>query len=239
MNADLVNLRRLQMMADAVSNQREKGDYVCDICSRRFNEKSNLQRHKRSVHSGNEHHQCTVCFAKFSRLAPETHKLHKRKRKHDDEENNSLTVKKRTTENIAVREPAATIVETIAKCNWCGHQKTLLPNKKFCNSCSQQGRECKWCHRPLPERFYTERTDVCDRCVKRRQKWETREQQGGGQINALDGTAQTEVLVPNAGNMWDILQFFVDNKQRIEAILNDRFLSTISNELWLFSTIGF
>ena len=142
-NDDMVNLRRLQIMADAVSNQRERTDYVCDICSRRFNENSNLQRHKRSVHSDNEQYQCSVCFARFNRPdSLQRHlKLHTRKRKHDDEEINSLPAKKRTTENIAVRELAATIDETKAKCNWCGHQKTLLPNKKFCNSCSQQGWE--------------------------------------------------------------------------------------------------
>ena len=226
MDDDIVNLRRVQLMADAVSNQRDNGDHVCNICQQRFKKNFNLLRHKKSVHSGNEQHQCTVCFSKFTRPdALQRHfQTHNRKRKRDDKENNSHPAKKRNVETTVCQHPSETN-ETTAKCNWCGHNKILLANKKFCSSCSQQGRECKWCHRPLPERFYTERTDVCDRCVKRRQNWETRQQQGGGQINALDGTAQTEVVEPNVGNLWDILQFLVYNKNRIETILRDRFLN--------------
>ena len=65
------------------------------------------------------------------------------------------------------------------KCNWCTQEKLLLPGKKFCHSCSLQGRECKWYHRPLPERFFSKRTDVCDRCPTRRENWITRQQHGG------------------------------------------------------------
>ena len=119
-------------------------------------------------------------------------------------------------------------------CNWCTQKKVLLPNKKFCADCDQQGRECKWCHRPLPERFYSERTDICDRCVKRRQNWTNRQQQGGGRINALEGTAQSEVIEPNAGNLWDILQFFVDNKVLIQAILTDR-LTNVKGVKWFMT----
>ena len=227
MDDDIVNLRRVQLMADAVSNQRENGDHVCNICRQRFKKKFNLTRHKNSVHSGNEQHLCTVCSSKFNRPdALQRHfKTHNRKRKLDDKENDSPPEKKRIVENTVVHQQASATNETIAKCNWCGHDKRLLANKKFCESCAQQGRECKWCHRPLPERFYSDRTDVCDRCLKRRENWENRQQQGGGQVNALEGTAQTEILEPNAGNLWDILQFFVDNKERIQTILSDRFLN--------------
>lgn len=73
-------------------------------------------------------------------------------------------------ESAMVTEPSS------SKCNWCTKRKPLIPGKKFCQSCSENGRECRWCHRPLPERFYSKRTDVCDRYIDRHRRWQT----GGG-----------------------------------------------------------
>ena len=56
MNDDIVNLRRVEIMADAVTNQREKVDYVCDSCGHRFTEKTNLLRHMRTIHSDKQQH---------------------------------------------------------------------------------------------------------------------------------------------------------------------------------------
>ena len=42
-------------------------------------------------------------------------------------------------------------------CNWCGHNKSLLPGKPLCSTCAEKGRECVNCHRPMPERFFGER----------------------------------------------------------------------------------
>ena len=95
---------------------------------------------------------------------------------------------------------------------------------KFYATCGEQGRECKWCHRPLPERFYSIRADVCDRCITRRQNWTTRQQEGSGKVHALEETEQNESLEPNTGNLWDIF-FFVDNKEKIETILTNRLLN--------------
>jgi hypothetical protein len=97
----------------------------------------------------------------------------------------------------------------------CAQMKSLLPGKKFCQSCSENGRECRWCHRPLPERFYSKRTDVCDRCIDRHRRWQT----GGGNKTALEGAVETRVLDPNPGNLWDILQFFRDNSDQIRYFL--------------------
>ena len=52
-----------------------------------------------------------------------------------------------------------------------------------------------------------------------------RQQHGAGKVNALDNTSQTETLEPNTGNLWDILQFIVDNRAQIETILTDRLLN--------------
>ena len=56
------------------------------------------------------------------------------------------------------------------QCNWCGHQKQLLPGKKFCAKCGAQGQECTHCHRPLPPRFYTLSERTCRACCKKHAK---------------------------------------------------------------------
>ena len=58
----------------------------------------------------------------------------------------------------------------IGVCNWCGHIKNLLEGKKFCHKCSLVGRECRYCHRPMPERFYTLHKTRCNSCYKKHQK---------------------------------------------------------------------
>ena len=50
------------------------------------------------------------------------------------------------------------------------------------------------CHRPLPERFFSKRTDVCDRCTTRRENWITRQQQGGGHVSAWRGQPKLQSL---------------------------------------------
>ena len=223
MNDDMVNLRRVQLMTDVVTNQRKiNRHYNCNTCGHRFNEKSLLLRHIKTVHSNNKGFQCAVCFSRFNRLDSLRRHMHvhTRKRKCVEQENGSPPEKNRATQNTAECKPATKQSSNIGKCNWCTQSKILVENKKFCDDCGQQGRECKWCHRPL--HFYSEITDICVRSIKRRQNWTNRQQQGGGQINALEGTAQSESKEPNAGNLSDILQFFVDNKVLIQAILTDR-----------------
>lgn len=94
-------------------------------------------------------------------------------------------------ESAMVTEPSS------SKCNWCTQRKPMIPGKKFCQSCTENGRECRWCHRPLPERFYSKRTDVSDRCIDRYRRWQT----GGGNKMALEGAVETRVLEPNPGNL--------------------------------------
>ena len=233
-NDEMVNLRRIELLAERVTNQPD--DNKCDVCFKVFKHRKDLLRHKRTVHSGTDKHQCSVCNAVFSRRdAYHRHikshdKRNCRKRKAFNDENKPGNCKKARldavpqTLSVAISNDEARC-QNKGKCNWCTQEKQLLPGKKFCHSCSQQGRECKWCHRPLPERFFSKRTDVCDRCITRRENWITRQQHGGGHVNALEGTAQTEIIEPNPGNLWDILQFFVDNRIVIENSLIDRLAS--------------
>lgn len=53
------------------------------------------------------------------------------------------------------------------KCIWCLVVKSLLPNKKFCEKCNSQGRECAYCHRPMPDRFFTLSPRLCNACFKK------------------------------------------------------------------------
>lgn len=103
----------------------------------------------------------------------------------------------------------------------------------FCEWCGEQGRECNWCHRPLPERFYGSRTDVCDSCATRRENSVTRQQTGSG-ASALNDTAQTKELDPNQGNLWDILLFFKDNEHFISEILEEK-LGRVKGMKWFIT----
>ena len=259
MNDDLVNLRRVQLMAEDI-NQKENDGFVFSTCDRLFKEKKHLLRHNRTVHTDPKDYQCSVCFSHFKRKDSLNRHMKSHIRQGQYQQNdaylsqgqplktsndntlcvpttiNSTTNRKRQHRLDESESPPAKLSRqstspgpttentnaTIGKCIWCTQNKALLPNKTFCATCGDQGRECNWCHRPLPERFFSLRVDICDRCITRRQNWTTRQQQGGGKVKALEETAQTESLEPNAGNLWDILQIFVDNREQIGTILTDR-----------------
>lgn len=102
--------------------------------------------------------------------------------------------------DINRRQPRLVTIESTKQVCWCSKQNILLPRKICCGPYGEQGRECSWCHRPLPEPFYGNRTDVCEKCLMRRETWTNRQQRGAG-IEALDGTANIETIYPNPGNL--------------------------------------
>lgn len=114
--------------------------------------------------------------------------------------------------------------------------KVLLPGKRFCEECAKNGRECQWCHRPLPERFYSKRIDVCDTCINRRERQRrANNQTGGNSVSAaLDGAAETTSIDPQPGNTLDVLQFFTDNQTNIVHILEQR-LETMKGIKWFMT----
>ena len=80
---------------------------------------------------------------------------------------------------------------------------------------------------------YSLRTDS----IHRTDNWKTRQQQGGDNVsNALEGTVQTEIIKPDPGNIWDILQFLVDNRPNIENKLMNR-LSSVKGMKWFRTLI--
>ena len=53
-----------------------------------------------------------------------------------------------------------------SRCNWCGQNKELILGKKL--DVFEGGRECRWCHRPLPERLYDNNSQkVCAACQRK------------------------------------------------------------------------
>lgn len=173
LNDDMVNLRRLQLLAEAISNPQNGN--ACETCGKRYKEKKNLFRHIRTVHQKDTQHECSICQTKFVRSDHLKRHLraHSRKRKHDDEENHGpVFIKKKRDENNSVSTALNQFdEEKTGTCNWCMQEKALVSGKKFCQTCAEQGRECGSCHRPLPERFFSKAIDICDSCTSRRERF--------------------------------------------------------------------
>ena len=222
----------------------ERNDkHRCEECGKTFNRRYNLDRHYRTTHGSTPYaNECSVCHLKFNRRDHYNRhrKVHStengadlpslerksadiltdqdtRQNEQNIDKGKDLT-KNKVKKRFEISGENVKAVETNGKCIWCTKWKPLLQGKKFCRGCSKNGRECNWCHRPLPERFYSQRTDVCDACINRRERWIS--QSGGGSNKALNGAAETKVLDPNPGNLWDILQFFKDNSNPIQYFLH-------------------
>ena len=56
------------------------------------------------------------------------------------------------------------------KCNWCAQYKELSSGKKFCKKCGEQGRQCPYCYRPMPDRFYTLSSRIRNSCFRKHAK---------------------------------------------------------------------
>jgi hypothetical protein len=158
--------------------------YTCQKCRSTYSRKDSLNRHSNS---------CKI----------------QRNTDDKEKENGAIINNKRKAEPYEQPLIKNRKVQNKGKCNWCGYDKELLENKKFCEACGSNGREYNWSHRPLPERFYGKRTDVCDSCITRRENYV---QRGGNvKIDALDSTVETTTMHHSPGNLWDVLSFFVDN----------------------------
>ena len=113
---------------------------TCSLCDARFRQRKNLMQHERTVH-GNVSHKCDVCNASFNRLSI-LKRLITSHAKRPAEKYDALP-NKRAKASVG------------PSCNWCGQNKLLSPNKPYCVECSQKGRECRNCRRPLPEKYYS------------------------------------------------------------------------------------
>ena len=52
-------------------------------------------------------------------------------------------------------------------CNWCGRATASGPSP-YCARCATAGRECRACHRPMPDRFFATGGNVCHACAHKR-----------------------------------------------------------------------
>ena len=97
-------------------------------------------------------------------------------------------------------------------CNWCGHCKILLPNKKFCFTCSTNGQECGSCHRPLGEKFFTDNSTICDTCVRKQKK-------ASGKFSSLRSVSDSfssHTLTPvDCAEASDIINFLYNRQSEI------------------------
>jgi len=215
-----LNLRRIDLISQNIL-------LTCNRCEAKFNQKSNLLRHLRTQHSQTEALSCPHCFKVFKRQDNLRRHVQVHKgNKAPSEIPTSAQSYQRSSKRRPLEEPEEGPEKkkqhcVQARCNWCTQIKELMLGKPFCKQCAENGRECRWCHRPLPERFYSNRTDICDTCVSRRER-NLNNQRGGGLTSALGGAVETETIEPNVSNIWDILQFFNDNQQIINNIITDR-----------------
>ena len=124
------------------------------------------------------------------------------------------------------------------KCRWCGKMVNLVPGKTYCHQCSSQGNECKGCHRPLGERYYTKAVEVCDACVTKREN-ASNKRMGGASQSALKGSLTIKELEPLPANKQDLLMFLKDTKHEIENYLVEKVLDKRGIKWSLTATIRF
>ena len=56
------------------------------------------------------------------------------------------------------------------RCNWCRGVKPLVQGKNFCADCAVRGRECAYCHRPMPSKYYGLDFRRCNACYRKYQR---------------------------------------------------------------------
>ena len=185
----------------------KENNFKCSICNKHFKHKKDANRHERTVH-GDVFHKCEVCNVSFNRLSNLKRHMntHKKRPRNDDA---YLNPKRSCTSQETIQ-----LSDHISQCNWCGQHKNLIKYKPYCVDCSKNGRECKHCIRPLPEKFYSRNVDICNACTTKRDNYLNRIHTGGSKIS-LKGAVETKEILPNNQNMCDPLHFFNENKKII------------------------
>ena len=110
-------------------------------------------------------------------------------------------------------------------CIWCGHDKILLPNKRFCKICSENGPECQNCHRPMSSKYFTINSTTCDACMRKRNKI-------GGKRNLSDSVS-VFTITPSDSLEGEDLKTFLNNRQvEIREYINKEILDHGSAKLY-------
>lgn len=61
-----------------------------------------------------------------------------------------------------------------SKCAWCCRSVPLMNGKKYCVKCGHEGKECAYCHRPMPHRFFSLSDRICNACCRKYSKQATK-----------------------------------------------------------------
>ena len=118
----------------------------------------------------------------------------RRSKRKASEETKSVTMNEKSDE-----KPIETIITTPdkptsqGKCIWCLKVKTLLPKKKFCEECNNQGCECAYCHRPMPERFFKFSKRLCNACFKKSEKQKAKRKLQRKRFSDFSGRSRTQL----------------------------------------------
>ena len=189
----------------------EQENIHCTLCKSSFKQRKDLLRHERAIH-GDKSHKCEICNKSFNRIdALIRHKKSHEKRSMEEDEPRPFKLMKTTESNKCKSSQPS-------ECNWCGQKKKLIQDKKYCDECSKHGRECKNCHRPMPEKYYSRDVFRCDACYTKRER---RLLMGGGKIS-LGGAVETQNILPNEHNRCDPLLFFHENEKNIRDYLEEK-----------------
>ena len=100
------------------------------------------------------------------------------------------------------------------KCCWCGQMKRLVDRKPYCALCKSKGKECRRCHRPMPEAYFNLSSDYCRSCVNVKQSSTSSRAKF-----AIDGLVSRYEMEPNDNNKWDLLTFFSDSHSPVHNIV--------------------
>ena len=189
----------------------DQDTFHCTLCCSKFNQRKKLLRHMRTIH-GDESHKCEFCNATFNQISNLRRHMNVHK-KRSTEEDVALPHKyMKTLENNSCASPQP------SECNWCGQRKKLMSHKPYCVDCSKKGRECKQCHRPMPEKYYSRDVSVCDACCTKREK---RLHRGGAQTS-LCGAVEIQKILPSEHNKHDPLLFFLEKEKMIRDHLEGK-----------------
>ena len=85
------------------------------------------------------------------------------------------------------------VERSVSKCNWCCKDKQILVGKKFCYQCGCQGKECPYCHRPMPRHCWTLSEHTCNSCFRKHRKQADKRKQLKNR-RALTATAQSSCV---------------------------------------------
>ena len=177
---------------DSISN-------ICEKCNKAFKNRHHLLRHIRAIHEGKSY-KCSTCMKEFNRLE----NLKRHMEKHQKQPLESTDMNLHSSKRVKLSEPIH-------------HAEISKPIQQIPHQ-YKGGRECKYCHRPLPERYYTHDIALCNACYTKRGKRIF----NGGKLTSLNGIVESQEILPNESNKCDPIIFFTENEKLIKDYIEEK-----------------